>query len=85
MISFKGHCAELKKRFALTEPLSWEALTVMRLKSPRGRRKASSNAFSTIQMNRDILLPYCDTAFFDVEARLEQIEAKPNCSRVIDR
>ena len=83
-ISFKGHCEELKKEFALTEPLSWEALTATNLGSHPVITNKSSNAFSHVQMNRDLLLGYSQTAFFKVEMQLEHIEALDNFSRVMD-
>ena len=84
VISFKGHCTELKKKFALTEPLSWEGLTATRLDSDLAETNMASNAFSFVQMNRDILLSYSQTEFFDIEKKLGQIESRAGCSRVID-
>jgi hypothetical protein len=83
-ISFKGHCAELTKEFALTEPLSWEALTAINFGPPPVITNKSSNNFSFIQMNKDLVLGYSQTAFSEVETKLEQVEARPNCSRVMD-
>ena len=80
----KGHCTELKKAFALTEPLSWEVLTATNLGSPRVVTNRSSNAFAPVQMSDDILLQYSQTAFFDVEMQLEQIEGTKDYSRVIN-
>ena len=83
IIAFCGHCAQLRREFALTEPLSWEALTATNLGSSSIITNRSSNAFAPIQMNRDLLLQYSQTAFFEVEMKLEKIEATSNHSRVM--
>lgn len=83
-ISYQGHCTELKKTFALTEPISWEALTAVNFGTRSIITNKDSNAFAPIKLNRDLDLQYSQTDFFQIEMKLEEIEARPNCSRTID-
>lgn len=83
-VSFKGHCAELKKVFALTEPISWEALTAVDFGTRSIITNKDSNAFAPIKLNRDLDLQYSQTDFFKNEVKLEEVEARPNCSRAMD-
>jgi hypothetical protein len=83
-VSREGHCAELRRVFALTEPLSWEALTAINFGIPSAITNKDPNAFAPIQLNRDLDLQYSQTDFFHIEKKLEQVEARPNCSRIID-
>lgn len=83
-VSFQGHCTELKKTFALTEPISWEALTAVNFGTRSIITNKDSNAFAPIKLNRDLDLQYSQTDFFQIEMKLEEVEARPNCSRTID-
>jgi hypothetical protein len=64
--------------------LSWEGLNATRLGEDLPETGMASNAISLVQMNRDILLSYSQTEFFDIEKKLGQIEVRAGCSRVID-
>jgi hypothetical protein len=84
MMSVRGHCAELKKTFALTEPISWEALTAVHFGDRPIITNRDSNAFAPIKLNKDLDLQYSQTDFFMIEIKLEEVERKPNCSRTMD-
>ncbi|MGH8012447.1 MAG: hypothetical protein ACREQ4_08110 [Candidatus Binataceae bacterium] len=83
-ISIRGHCTELKQTFALTEPISWEALTAVNFGDRQVITNRDSNAFAPIKLNEDIELRYSQTDFFKIELKLEAVESRPNCSRTIN-
>jgi hypothetical protein len=83
-VSVRGHCAELKRTFALTEPISWEALTAVNFGDRQVITNRDSNAFAPIKLNKDLDLEYSQTDFFKIEIKLEEVESKPNCSRTMD-
>jgi hypothetical protein len=84
-VSFKGHCPELTKAFAFTAPISWEALTAVDLGSSSFITNEDSNASAQIQLNSDLPdFEYFRTTFFTTELKLKDVEARPNCSRIMD-
>jgi hypothetical protein len=83
-ISVKGHCAELKQTFALTEPVSWEALIAVNFGDRPVITRKDSNAFAPIKLNDDLSLQYSQTDFFKIEMKLGEIEQRLNCSRTMD-
>lgn len=83
-VSVRGHCSELKQTFALTEPISWEALTAINFGDRQVFTNSDSNAFAPIKLNNDLNLQYSQTDFFKIELKLEEVEGRPNCSRTMD-
>jgi hypothetical protein len=83
-VSFKGHCTELAKIFALTQPISWETLTAVNFGTRSFITNKDSNAFAPIKLNNDLDLQYSQTDFSTIEMKLEEVEARPNCSRLMD-
>jgi hypothetical protein len=75
-ISVQGHCAELKKTFALTDPISWEVLTALSLRTRSIITRKDLNAFAPIKINTDLDLQYSQTDFFQIELKLEAIEER---------
>ena len=79
-----GYCSELKKDFAFTAPLSWEALTAIRLQGREPLTREVPNGFSFIQMNDELQLPYSQTAFFEVEQQLKFLEVEKGLSKALE-
>ena len=79
-VSSKGHCTELKKVFALTEPISWEALTAVNFGTRSLITHKDSNAFAPIKLNKDLDLQYSQTDFF-CRTRPAKYAAKRGTSR----
>jgi len=79
----KGHCDQLRQKFTLTEPISWELLNAMNLGEVL-HADQSPNEFAFIQMNKDLLLGYSQTHFSSVESKLAEIEIRPGCSRSLE-
>jgi hypothetical protein len=80
----KGHCMKLTKKFALTEPIPWEALTAVNIGNRSSITAEDSNASASIKLNNDLCLEYTQTDFFFVEMKLGEIEKRENCSRTMD-
>ena len=83
-LGHEGHCKELRKVFALTEPISWESLIAVNFGARSALTNRDSNAFAPIKLNKDLDLQYAQTDFFKIEMKLEDVEGRPNCSRIMD-
>jgi hypothetical protein len=82
--SASGHCVYLKRKFSLTEPISWELLEATNFGERIGIVDRSANPFAFVQANRDLVLGYSQTTFAKIEEKLEHIESMQNYSRAVD-
>ena len=71
--SSSGFCEFQRKKFSLTEPISWELLEATNLGEKTDLPDQSPNRFAFVQVSRDLQLSYSQSVFSLFEDKLDEI------------
>jgi hypothetical protein len=71
-LGVRGHCSELRRKIAISEPINWQLATML----PRGNSHADRNFNLAFGGTRATPGQYGQTLFWDMEAQLQSAQCR---------